>query len=107
MAPDSQLVASGVWRFPAQRTVEGVLVFSRLWLRRELQLIHNNTASLSLTAEELDQHLSRDEELCVRMCCRLAFGMFERGVTSYTWPYAAQAMSAAAVRPCLTEPSQS
>jgi hypothetical protein len=102
MAPVSELVESGVWLFPAQRTVEGVLVFSRLWLRRELQLIHNsnenkNNGSLSLTADELDEQLSDDEELCLRMCCLLAFGMFKRGMASCTWPQAAQTMSAAVV----------
>ena len=81
LAPVSQLVESGVWRFPAQQPVEGVLVFCRLWLRRELQL-SKYAAMRSLSAEELDERMQRDEELCMRLCCRLAFGMFKRGETS-------------------------
>ncbi len=84
IAPVSQLVRSGVWLFPAQRTMEGVLLFCRLWLRRELQL--NKFAALNLSPQELDENMSRDEDLCLDLCCRLAFGMFKRGGTSWTKP---------------------
>ena len=66
--------------FATVRVVELYLAFFRAWLRRELQ---RGSHALSREAE-LEAVVDAKEEACLDLCRRLAFGMFLRGVTSWT-----------------------
>ena len=83
MAPLHELKAEGVWLFPNMRVVEVYLACFRVWLRRELQR-SSKFADLRLSEDELDARVAAEEEHYLDMCRRLAFDMFERGVTSWT-----------------------
>ena len=83
MRPAREITSDGIWLFPKFGIVEVYLTFFRVWLTRELERSLKLGQVQLLPDETIQQLTNREEESTLDRCCRLAFAMFARGITSW------------------------